>query len=99
MEVKEAVQMAREYIVSLFEHEELSNVGLEEVFLDHQENEWVVTIGFSRPWDYAQRNALNDFVGKNLPKRSFKVVRINDIRGAVESVRNWSPAPDHSVPF
>jgi len=92
MQVKQAVAKAIEHINVLFEHEQLSNLGLEEVEFDHQENEWVVTVGFSRPWDYPAppKNAIVEMTTKTAPpKRSFKMVRINDTSEHVMSVKNW----------
>ena len=52
MNVKEAVGLAVNHIRDLFEHEDISNLGLEEVEFDSDMQQWVVTVGFSRPWDY-----------------------------------------------
>ncbi len=51
MDVKQAVEMAKNHIKDLFENEGISNLGLEEVDFDDQTSVWYVTIGFSRPWD------------------------------------------------
>ena len=50
MEVKDAVRLAKEYVADLFEAEQITNVGLEEVVFDEPSDCWNVTIGFSRPW-------------------------------------------------
>ena len=50
MDVKEAVRAAKEYVVDLFDGEEIDYVGLEEVEFDHESDQWKITIGFSRPW-------------------------------------------------
>ena len=57
MDVKAVAQRAKTYVVDLFDDEEISNVGLEEVEFDDSVDRWIVTIGFSRPWD--QKNSLN----------------------------------------
>ena len=44
MEVKQAVQEAKEYLLDLFEGEEIVYVGLEEVEFDHGSDEWKVTL-------------------------------------------------------
>lgn len=49
MDVKQAVEMAKNHIKDLFENEGISNLGLEEVDFDDQTSVWYVTIGFSRP--------------------------------------------------
>lgn len=85
MNVKEAVAKAKKYILDLFENENPTNVGLEEVELDQQTDEWVVTIGLSRPWD-EPRNALAALSAA--PRRTYKVVRISDATEEVLSVKN-----------
>lgn len=100
MEVKNAVAKAVIYVRELFEHDNLTNLGLEEVFLDDEAQEWVITVGFSRPWDYTQHTGLAELAGaKTPPKRSFKMVRINDTSEEVVSVRNWAPPSSDALPF
>ena len=82
MDVKEAVQVAKEYVDELFGDERIVNVGLEEVDLD-QLGHWTVTIGFSRPWD---RN-IGPILAGHTP-RSYKVVRVRDRDGKVLSVKD-----------
>jgi hypothetical protein len=85
MDVKEAVKRAKDHIVELFADENLSNVGLEEVEFDGEFDEWVVTIGFSRPWDVPAQRVL--FQPASTP-RSYKVLRISNKLNEVVSVRN-----------
>ena len=84
MDVKEAVRRAKEYLDDLFEAEQIQNVGLEEVVFEDMSNSWKVTIGFSRPWDH--KNALTAALGNGSPARSYKILRINDDNGRVESL-------------
>ena len=84
MDVKEAVRRAKNYLDDLYQAEEIANVGLEEVVFEDMSNTWKVTIGFSRPWDY--RNALTAALGNGGPARSYKVLRIDDDSGRVESL-------------
>ena len=49
MEVKSAVQTAKNYVREIFEDEEISNLGLEEI--QRKGGSWEITIGFSRAWD------------------------------------------------
>ena len=96
MHVKQAVRTAKEYVADLFIDEELVNVGLEEVEFDHASNRWIITIGFSRPWDRAGKTIQreNFFSTRNEApprERSYKVLRINDESGQVESLK------DHGV--
>lgn len=89
MDVREAAQHARAHIASLFEGENIMNLGLEEVEFDEVGNSWIVTIGFSRAWDMADvaTSLLGVGVSKNVP-RSYKTVRIRDADKQVLSVRN-----------
>ena len=48
MDVKEAVRTAREYVVDLFQDENIINVGLEEVVFEEVSAVWKITIGFSQ---------------------------------------------------
>nr|VFK27531.1 MAG: hypothetical protein BECKMB1821G_GA0114241_102838 [Candidatus Kentron sp. MB]VFK32086.1 MAG: hypothetical protein BECKMB1821I_GA0114274_102937 [Candidatus Kentron sp. MB]VFK75648.1 MAG: hypothetical protein BECKMB1821H_GA0114242_102811 [Candidatus Kentron sp. MB] len=65
MEAKEAIKRAIEYVADVFEPENPKNIGLEEITLDERYNEWKVTVGFSRPWDYPSPSAL---AGEALPQ-------------------------------
>ena len=86
MDVKEAVGTARAYVIDLFADEQITDVGLEEVRLDHDADAWRITIGFSRPWDL-ENNPTSAMCEK--PKgRSYKVVAIDDKTGRVESLKD-----------
>jgi hypothetical protein len=87
MNVKQAVSNAKMYVADLFADEDLRNLGLEEVELDSQTNEWIVTIGFSRPWD-EPKNTLAALTSGSGPRRAFKVVRISNASTDVVSVKN-----------
>ena len=85
MDVKEAVQTAKDYLTDLFADEEITDVGLEEVEFDEFDNIWKVTVGFSRPWNH-QNGLSNTQEGYGRPNRSYKVVHINDYEGVATSV-------------
>ncbi len=88
MNVKEAVARAKTHILDLFADENLANVGLEEVEHEDDSDEWIVTIGFSRPWDES-RNTFSALASVNTPpRRAYKVVRISNQSGQVLSVKN-----------
>lgn len=88
MNVKDAVTLAINHVRALFEHENISNLGLEEVEFDESMKEWIVTVGFSRPWDYPQ-NTLAALTGQGgRPNRSFKIVSINNNNGEVIAIKN-----------
>lgn len=92
MNVKEAVIRAKKYVSELFEDESPRNLGLEEVELDHSANEWIVTVGFSRPWD-EPKGALAALANSPITRRVYKVVRISDGTGEVISVKNRDLQP------
>ena len=84
MEVKQAVTMAKRYVIDLFEAEQITNVGLEEIEFDLSSNSWKVTIGFSRPWDH--RSPMITRLTDRDTTRSYKVVHINDRNEDVQFV-------------
>lgn len=85
MDVREAAQVAKEYLIDLFDGEGITNVGLEEVEFDEESIDWKITVGFSRPWDH--KNPLTAALAEGRPARSYKVLRINDEDGRVISVK------------
>ena len=85
MGVKEAVSRAKHYVADLFEGENLTNLGLEEVERDTNAGVWRVTVGFSKPWNTA-RNAFTAISGEPIAKRAYRVVTINN-DGEVTSVK------------
>ncbi len=84
MDVKDAVNAAKQHIRDLFGEEHITNLGLEEVEFRERGNEWLITIGFTRPWD----NLTSISSVLSLPPRTYKVVRISDRTGNILSVRN-----------
>ena len=64
----------------------LTDVGLEEVVFDYESDQWLITIGFSRPWVHPK--ALSAALREDPLKRSYKVVRINDADGKVLSLKD-----------
>ena len=88
MDVKEAAKLAKDYVADLFEEEGIGNVGLEEIESKRGPDDrlWVVTVGFSRPWD--QGGLATITLGQRGLRRSYKVLSINDKTGDVESVKD-----------
>ena len=84
MDVKEAVRTAKDYLGYLFEDEQITDVGLEEVVFEDMSNIWKITIGFSRPWEH--NGPLVAKLTEGRPARSYKVLSINDDSGKVESL-------------
>jgi hypothetical protein len=88
VDVKEAVNLAKEHVSDLFADEKLTNLGLEEVEFDEATNTWIVTLGFSRPWD-EPRSTWASIAGQVLyPRRSYKMIRISDGAEKILSVKN-----------
>jgi hypothetical protein len=86
MEVKEAVQIAINYIDDLFSNENISNVGLEEITFDDTQNCWNVTVGFSRPWDY-QSPGFATSLQPQKPVRQYKIIKVSDLEGKVKTIK------------
>lgn len=95
MNVKQAVQTAKDYVTELYADEPARHVGVEEVQFDEGDNAWRVTIGFFRPWD--QKLGLSEILGaaaEGKPalwkRRSFKVILVDDGTGKVKSMTHRS---------
>ena len=86
MDVKDAVRTAKAYLADLFEDEQITNVGLEEVVFDEASSVWKITVGFSRSWDL--KGPLSVAMAGASPDRSYKVLCINSTTGEVESLRD-----------
>lgn len=85
VDVKEAVAVAKKYLAELYSAEEIADVGLEEVEYDQLAGQWSVTLGFARPWE---RNALRSLARNPNGGRSYKVLRVNDASGRVDSLKD-----------
>lgn len=88
MDVKEAVKAAKAYAADLFEGEELR---LEEVWFDHEEQQWFVTVGLLRK----EPPSLADMAlgRKDFSRMHYKTVRIDDQTEEVISLRNHDKMP------
>ena len=86
MDVKLAVRTAKEHVLEIFADESIANVGLEEVEFNELNKVWTITIGFSRPWDHPG-GVFRALDGTPRP-RTFKIVRIEDESGRVQSVKH-----------
>jgi len=85
MDVQQAVKKAKDQIVLLFTTEGADSIGLEEVDRDEVTHDWLVTIGFSRPWD-KPGNVIAAISGP--VRRVYKVVRIKENTEEVISVKD-----------
>jgi hypothetical protein len=61
IEVKGAVNIAREQARHLFEGEDLQNLGLEEIEFDEIKNQWLVTLGYDSPHVIKRQTGPNLF--------------------------------------
>ena len=86
LDVKEAVKMAKSYIVDLLDEENLAFVGLEEVEFDDEKNDWAITVGFCRRWDLPA-NSMAAYIDQG-KHRVYKIVHINDTKREITSVKN-----------
>ena len=82
MEARNAVELAKKHVRAMFEAEPIKELGLEEVEL--QGDFWSVTIGFTREWPTSS-GVLRSLGGTG---RTYKIVRINDKTGSVQSLRH-----------
>lgn len=101
MNVKEAVQTAKEYVAELYADEEARHIGVEEVVFDEHDNAWKVTVGFFRPWDrnrtLDEKLGLSDILGAAAEgetglwkRRSFKIIQVDNGTGKVRSMTHRS---------
>ena len=82
MQAGEAVQVAKRHIKELFEAEPITEVGLEEIELHG--DVWSVTIGFAQDWPVTN-GVLKSLSGTG---RTYKIVRIDDNTGLVQSLKH-----------
>ena len=92
MDVKQAVQTAKQHIADIFADESIWAVGLEEVEFNESDRVWAITIGFSRSWGRPGDDIVRALGGNTA--RIFKTVRIKDDNGRLESVKHRHVAGD-----
>ncbi len=86
MDVREAVQSAKQHLLEIFNSEPISYVGLEEIEFDDEAQEWIITVSFSRLWE---RTTVPASMRETPPEdRHFKVFRMSDSDGRVKSVKD-----------
>lgn len=85
MDVREAVKLAKQYLLELFSEEPVSYVGLEEVDFDDESEEWIITLSFARLWE---ATPLPSALGKPPEDRHYKVFRISDRDGRVKTIKD-----------
>jgi hypothetical protein len=57
MDVKEAIATAKNYLNEVYADEQVTNLGLEEVEHILAAGNWIITLGFSRPWNTPRTRA------------------------------------------
>jgi len=85
MELKEAINTAKNYAADLYRDEGGTNFGLEEV--RKTGDVWEVTIGFSRPWDMVV-SGVGVVTGLPHYSREYKVLRLRADTGQVIEMTN-----------
>ncbi len=90
MDVKEAIAAAKKYVNEIYDEEQVTNLGLEEVEHVLAAGNWIITLGFSRPWNTPRTRAqevLENLGAVSSLKRSYKVLTMAD-DGTVLSMKN-----------
>lgn len=95
MEVQDAIRTAKTVVANLFESEGATNIGLEELEYDDENDAWNVTVGFSRLWDRpslgvveAVRVAGAGIDPRPTPRRTYKIVSLAKDDGKLISITN-----------
>lgn len=93
IDVRDAVQRAKEFASKIYEAEKISRLGLEAVERTEDGKHWLVTLGFSRPWDYPKGRGSKSSSYSPLdevlprpepqPEREYKVFRVDASSGEV----------------
>jgi hypothetical protein len=86
MDVKTAVTSAKKWLVDVLGQEGITNVGLEEIEFDDRNGDWLITLGFSRPWN-SVKNAFTAISGEPAARRSYRVLAVRDATGEVISMK------------
>ncbi len=90
MDVKEAIEIAKNYVHEVLADEQVTNLGLDETEREPQTGRWIITIGFSRPWNTPRTRAqevLENLGALSSLRRSYKVITISE-DGEVLSMKN-----------
>ena len=87
IEPEDAMRMAKDYVVSLFEEEQIRDVAVVERKFDPDSRMWQITVGFARPWDNG-RSAKYPFDEQGNLGRSFKAVQFHDETGRIELLKD-----------
>lgn len=91
MDIKQAVQTAKERVGEIFAGESIVDIGPEEVEFDESNDLRAVAVGFSRFW--SRPGNVTHALGHD-SAHTFKIVRIEDKSGRVQSVKHRDVASD-----
>jgi hypothetical protein len=91
MDVKTAVGNAKQWLADVLVDEGISNVGLEEVEFDEQHGVWLITLGFSRPWNTV-KNAFTAISGETASGRAYRTIAVKEPSGEVVSMKRREEA-------
>ena len=95
MDVKTAVDLAKTYILDVFADEHITNLGLDETEYDQASKTWIITFGFSRPWNTPRTRAqeiLEILGAASALRRTYRSVTISE-DGNVISMKRRSTEP------
>ena len=87
MDVKQAIAKARSFITEIFSEEKISELRLEEVEFDKQEDVWLITFGLLRPSLRTRLGQIDEIMGTAPLKRTYKVVRVPGDENDLPSVK------------
>ena len=91
IDVKEAVKIANDTLVTLFSSDKLADLELEEVEISDDEKYWFITLGFSVP--EAKSDKTNSPLSRMLTEREkefarkYKIFRIDAQTGKFHSMK------------
>lgn len=94
MDVLEAIRIAKNYVSSILVDEHVTNLGVEETEVDSHSGGWLITLGFSRPWNTPRTRAqevLENLGAVSGLRRSYKVLTVSP-DGQVLSMKNRTRA-------
>jgi len=90
MDTLEAIAAAKKYLNEVYAEERIAGVTLEEVQHAPPDDHWVITLGFSRPWDTPRtrvQEVLENLDALTPLRRALKIITLtND--GTVLSMKN-----------
>lgn len=99
--VKDAVKVAYDFLVGMYQEESLRDLRLDEVVLSEDDRHWFVTLSFLPPLPVASipPSDLATALGA-APVRQYKLVTVENDSGKVRSMvmRSWYEGPETQHP-